>query len=118
MAKEQHIINGIKIKNPTSFQVERYPITNLERIANADMAGDLIARKQKFLYRYDSIDQRDWDDILRAIWEGSSIFVTLQVQEGNKFNTYQVYPGSINADRYRDGGEWVWKDASFNLIQQ
>ena len=33
-------INGVNIKNPSTFKVERYNVTNMERLANADMTGD------------------------------------------------------------------------------
>ena len=38
-------INGVAIKNPTTFKIERFNVTNLERLADASMAGDLIAKE-------------------------------------------------------------------------
>ena len=30
-------VNGKVIKNPSAFKIERYNVTNMERLANADM---------------------------------------------------------------------------------
>ena len=38
-------ISSIEIKSPSEFKVERYNITTLERLSNADMVGDLVAKK-------------------------------------------------------------------------
>ena len=48
-------VNGIAIKNPSKFKIERYNITNMERLADATMVGDLIAKKRKFYFTYDAI---------------------------------------------------------------
>ena len=42
-----YIINGVAIKNPSTFRAERYNVTTMERLSNADMVGDLIAKKRK-----------------------------------------------------------------------
>lgn len=118
MAKEQHFINNVKIKNPTDLQIERFKVTNLERLANTDMAGDLLGKKKKFIYRYSAITNTELNTILDVLWETNEIFYTLKIQEGEQLNTYVVYPGSIPSDLYRDGGEWVWENVSFSLIQR
>ena len=43
-------IDGVTIKRPTLFKIERYNVTNLQRLANADMCGELIAKKRKFYF--------------------------------------------------------------------
>ena len=118
MSKQVHKINGTTIKTPTSFKIERFNVTTLERLANADMAGDLLAKKRKFYYTYEAITNTDLNTILDIIWETDSLFFTLEVQEGPNLNTYQIYSGSIPASLYRTGGEWVWKDVTFNLIEK
>ena len=70
-------LNGRGIKNPSSFKIERYNVTNLERLADATMVGDLIAKKRKFYFTYDAIKGSDLDNILEAIWETNRLFFTL-----------------------------------------
>ena len=114
------IINGIAVKNPSSFKKERYMITNMERLANASMVGDLIAKKRKFYFTYDAITGEELDRILEAIWDSDDLFFTLSYPENGVQKTAEVYVGSIPADLHRAGRttNWVWKDVSFNLIEQ
>ena len=70
-------VNGRDIKNPSTFKIERYNVTTMERLADASMVGDLIAKKRKFYFTYDAIEAKDLDNILEAIWETDSIFYTL-----------------------------------------
>ena len=65
VAANNFIVNGVKIKNPSSFKIERYNVTNMERLANAEMVGDLIAKKKKFYFTYDAITGEDLDNILK-----------------------------------------------------
>ena len=112
-------VGGVGIKNPTTFKIERYNVTNMTRLANADMTGDLIAKKLKFYFTYDSIDSTDLDVILEAIWEPDELFFPLQYIENGIVKEAMVYVGSIPADLHRgEGSKWVWKNVSFNLIQQ
>ena len=111
-------INGVPIKRPSEFKIERYNITNMDRLANGDMCGDLIAKKRKFYFTYDSISSTELDKILDVIWETNSIFYTLTYIENGKTKTARVYSGSIPSTLYRPEGIWVWKDVSFNLIEK
>lgn len=111
-------INGVAIKRPSDFKIERFNVTNLQRLANADMCGDLIAKKRKFYFTYESITSDALDAILDTIWETNSIFFTLSYVENNKTKTARVYSGSIPSDLYRTGGKWVWKNVTFNLIEK
>lgn len=111
-------IDGVSIKRPSDFKIERYNVTNLQRLANADMCGDLIAKKRKFYFTYDSITSDDLNTILNAIWETNSIFFTLTYVENNVTKTARVYSGSIPSELYRTGGKWVWKNVTFNLIEK
>ncbi len=111
-------IDGVSIKRPSNFKIERYNVTNLQRLANADMCGDLIAKKRKFYFTYDSITSDELNTILNAIWETNSIFFTLEYVENNETKTARVYSGSIPSELYRTGGKWVWKNVTFNLIEK
>jgi len=117
--KTEFKINGRSIKRPSTFKIERYNVTNLQRLANAEMCGDLIAKKRKFYFTYNAITSKDLNNILNIIWETNSIFFTLSYVEDNKVKTAKVYSGSIPSELHRSGsGEWVWKNVTFDLIEK
>ena len=114
------LINGRVIKNPSTFKVERYNVTTMERLANADMVGDLVAQKLKFYFTYEAISGEELDEILEAIWNHTNLFFTLSYPENGVTKSAEVYVGSIPADLHRAGAtsNWVWKNVNFNLIQR
>ena len=113
-------INGVGVKNPSSFKIERYNVTNMERLANADMVGDLIAKKRKFYFTYEAISGDDLDKILEAIWETNELFFPFKYLENGESKTATVYVGSIPSDLHKAGrtSNWVWKNVTFNLIER
>ena len=113
-------INGTAIKTPSSFKIERYNITTMNRLANGQMVGDLIAKKRKFYFTYDAISGEDLDNILEAIWETNNLFFTLTYPENGVQKTARVYVGSIPTELHRAGKttNWVWRNVTFNLIEQ
>lgn len=113
-------IDNVPIKNPTDFKIERYNVTNMERLADATMVGDLIAKKRKFYFVYEAISGYDLDIILDAIWETESLFYTLQYEENGAIKTATVYVGAIPTELHRAGRStnWVWRNVSFNLIER
>lgn len=112
-------VNGRAIKNPSTFKIERYNVTNMERLANAKMVGDLIAQKLKFYFTYEAITASDLDNILEAIWESKKIFFPLKYVENGKAKSTTVYVGSIPTELHSaKSKEWVWKNVTFNLIEQ
>lgn len=113
-------VNGVAIKNPSAFKIERYNITNMERLADAKMVGDLIAKKRKFYFTYEAITSYDLNVILEAIWETDSLFFTLNYVDNGVAKTATVYVGSIPTDLHKAGRttNWVWKNVTFNLIEQ
>lgn len=117
---DNFFINGVGIKNPSSFKIERYNVTTMNRLANADMVGDLIAKKLKFFFTYDEISSVDLDNILNLIWETNSLFFPLKYMENGIYKEVSVYVGSIPADLHRGdkSTNWVWRNVSFNLIQR
>lgn len=120
MADGYFKINGRSIKNPSTFRKERYNVTNLTRLANADMVGDLIAQKRKFYFTYEAITAAEWQNILDAIWESGTIFFQLLYMENGSWKPATVYVGNIPADLAHAAphSHWVWKNVSFNLIEQ
>jgi hypothetical protein len=113
-------VNGRVIKNPSTFKIERYNITNMERLADAKMVGDLIAKKRKFYFTYDAITGEDLDNILEAIWETDALFFPIEYLENGVLKSATVYVGSIPTDLHRAGRttNWVWKSVTFDLIEQ
>ena len=112
-------VNGRVIKNPSSFKIERYNVTNMERLANAKMVGDLIAQKLKFYFTYDAITAGELDNILDDIRESKKLFFKLKYVEKKKKKSATVYVGSIPTELHSaKSKEWVWKNVTFNLIEQ
>lgn len=113
-------VNGVAIKNPSTFKMERYNVTNMERLANATMVGDLIAKKLKFYFTYEAISSYDLNVILEAIWTSTALFFPLVYTENGVSKSAMVYVGSIPSELHRAGGStnWVWKNVTFNLIEQ
>ena len=117
-------INGVVIKRPSDFKKSFYKVSTLERIANADMVGDFIAKKRKFYFTYEAISGWELDVILDAIWEPETMFFTLTIPVENAtddgYEEYTVYPGEIPMELHRASpmGNWVWKNVNFNLIQK
>jgi hypothetical protein len=113
-------VNGIAIKNPSKFKIERYNITNMERLADATMVGDLIAKKRKFYFTYDAISGDELDKILEAIWDSTTLFFPLEYLENGVPKTATVYVGSIPTELHRAGRttNWVWRNVTFNLIEK
>lgn len=115
------VVNGITIKNPSTFKIERYNVTTMERLANADMVGDLIAQKLKFYFTYEALTATDLDKILDAIWTTGKLFFTLEYPYQGAQKTATVYVGSIPSELYRGSHtspNWIWKNVTFNLIER
>ena len=113
------IVNGVRIKNPSTFKIERYNVTTMERLSNADMVGDLVAQKLKFYFTYEALSAEELDTILRAIWDSPSIFFPLEYSDRGTQKRASVYVGSIPADlHHMSSSNAVWKNVSFNLIER
>lgn len=113
-------VDGTSIMNPSGFSISRYDVTNLERLANANIAGDLIAKKRKLFFTYEVIASADLDHILNLIWTPWKIFFNLEWQENGIWRSMICYKGEISQDLARAGRttNWVWQDVSFNFIEQ
>lgn len=119
-------INGVEIKNPKSFKISRYRITDAVRLASADMSMESKAKKLKFYFGYPAIKSTELDKILDEIWETDSCFFTFSYCDGHKnvngtdkIETVTCYVGEFPTDLHRGGvGNWVWKNVEFNFIQK
>lgn len=113
-------VNNVTIKRPSSFKIERYNVTTMERLTNGDMVGDLVAKKLKFYFTYEAISAEELDTILEALWDTDLIFYPLEYPYQGKTKTADVYVGSIPTDLYKagQGPNWVWSGVSFNLIER
>ena len=118
MAVQQVKLNGTVIKRPWPFKIDRYKISTLERMSDGGMVGDFLARKRTFSFTYASISAVELNIILDILWETDTMFYTLEWLENNVWNTTIVYPGMIPQTIHRTGENWVWKDISFQLIEQ
>lgn len=115
------VINGIAIKNPSAFKIERYNVSTMERLANADMVGDLVAKKLKFFFTYDAISAIELDKILQAVWDIPGLFFTLEYPYQGEQKTATVYVGAIPSELHRGDmarADWIWKNVTFNLIER
>lgn len=119
-AFEYFAIDGTVFKKPTGFKISRFKVTDLARIANATMVGDLIAKKRKFFFTYAVISSDDMDAILELLWEPDEIFFVLEYKENGIIKEANVYPGEIPTELHKGNRtkNWVWKNVSFNLIEQ
>jgi hypothetical protein len=113
-------LNGIDIKNPSGFKIERYFVTNMQRLANADMVGDLIAKKRKFYFTYEALSGYDLDTILDILWNTNNLFHTLSYIYNGVVSSATVYVGSIPTELHRAGRttNWIWRNVTFNLIEK
>lgn len=114
-------IGNAVIKNPTTFSISRYNVTTMERLSNADMVGDLLAKKHKFFFTYEAITARELNNILEAIWNHNSLFFQLRYPHNDSIGSAMVYVGEIPTELHRAGtnlDNWIWKNVNFNLIQR
>jgi len=112
-------LNGTKIKTSPDFEIQRYNITNSQRLSSGKMTMELIAKKRKFICKWASMAASDLNVILDIIWEGSALFFTLGYVENNVDKTAQVYVGDINTALFRtDAADWIWKDVELHFIEQ
>lgn len=118
MREDAYALNGVPIKRPSTFKIEKYKVTNATRLANSNMVADVLSRKRKFYFTYTAISSTELDKILDILWENDDYFFTLSYVENGIEKTATVYPGSIPATLHRPEGVWVWKEVSFNLIEQ
>jgi len=114
-------VDGTTIKNPSKKPVfSKYPVTKAGRVASALMTIDFLAEKNTIKFEYESIDATDLQTIKDTIYNFPTMFHTLVITDNGVASTYTVYPGALTYTPYRtdNNGYWVYKNASFQLIEQ
>ena len=114
-------INGVAVKTPHKFIVNRYNITKANRTTDGTMHMDLIAKKREFNFEYRVISGKELDRILEII-DTNEVFFTLEYIENGRAKSATVYAGAIPSEYYRGGEdespEFYWENVNFNLIEQ
>lgn len=116
-------IDGIHIKNPSTFNPEYYTLTKSTRVANGDMVMDYVANKQKFNLTWAVINSRELDTIIEILWrqlpETRECFHILEYEDDLREHKVKVYAGAIPHNLHRGHGRlWVWKDVKISLIER
>lgn len=110
-------VNDVKIKEPSTFDIERYNVTKSGRTANGSMVMDIIAKKVKLLCSYSVLDSAEWKKIQDQIF-GTNPFFTVEWEEAGVTKTMTAYAGALKYTKYRTGSIWYWSNVSFDLIEQ
>jgi len=108
---------GQSIKQPKDFKIDSFNLTKAGRVATGDMTLEYIATKRKFYFEYEVLRGDDLDTI-KDIIEGTTMFFTLTYKDNDNAKSVIVYAGSLEKTQFRTDGKWVWKDISFDLIEQ
>ena len=100
-------VDGVKIKNPYSLQIDFNYISDAERSLSGDMTIDGVAGKIKLILEYDEISLEDFKTITGLTWNAflqnkSKIKQTVSLEMwGEKpiiFDSY-IAPNSIKIDQ-------------------
>ena len=116
MAQEITLAGNI-IKLPTEFKIGSFTLSKAGRTADGKMHIDRIDEKRKFYFSYDALRGDDLDTI-KDIITGSTMFFTLTYKDNDNAESATVYAGAIEKTQFRTDGLWVWKDVTFDLIEQ
>ena len=110
-------VNNTTLRNPQEFSIEKYDITKAGRVANGAMTLELVAKKRKFLLRWEVISGTDLAAILAQI-DTSTMFFTFSYVENGSTKTAECYSGAKHQKQFRTDGVWYWTDVSFDFIEQ
>lgn len=110
-------VDGVPIKSPYSFRIEKYNITKSGRIASGKMTMDLVAKKRKFILKWDVMADEELQKIL-AVVDSDKMFFVFEYQEGNINKSAICYNGDVGQDVGRPGDRWFWKDQELHFIEQ
>ena len=108
---------GQSIKRPTDFKIGSFTLTKAGRTADGTMHLERIAGKRKFYFEYDVLNGDDLDTIKNII-EGTTMFFILTYKDNDNAKSATVYAGSLEKTQFRTDGYWVWKNITFDLIEQ
>lgn len=113
-------LDGVTIKNPSTFKIERYNITSSSRVASGLMMMDLIAQKKKFYFTYEKLEMKDYDTIVDLLWDRGNVFFNFEYFDNNRTKRATVYAGSMPAELKKvwENGVCVWQNVTFDLVEQ
>lgn len=111
-------LNGVAIKTPTEFSMERYVLTKAGRLTSGKMTAEVVARKRKFLLRYSVIKQSELEPILQVLEDGP-FFFTLEFPDRGEIRTATVYAGAVKNKIFQQAApDWLHTEVEFDLIEQ
>lgn len=112
-------ISGVVIKAPPmGVEIEKYNITNAARSADAKMKMDLIAKKRKFILKYDALDMHQVA-LIESLVDSNAMFFDFEYPEDGVQKRAIVYNGPIKKiPAWKDSWVWYWKDYELHLIEQ
>ena len=110
-------LDGVQIKKPTEFEIERFNLTKSGRVASGKMKIELIAKKRKFYFSYEVISSTDLIPIINIV-DGTKMFFPIEYEENNIIKTATVYAGALKTPKLREGSKWYWRNVTFDLIEQ
>ena len=114
------LINDVKVKSPSSYEVGRFILSKAERNAAGLMNADIIAKKVKLFLKYNNLSSAEYD-LIDAQLNGSNFFFPVTYADAiGRTHTKTMYVGEIRTPLARQDpiGGWYWKDVTFNLIER
>lgn len=119
MAKGVYRISGVAIKAPPmGISIEKYNITNAARSADGKMKMDLIAKKRKFILKYEALSSQEVN-LIESLVDSDAMFFDFEYPEDGVQKRATVYNGPIKKEpAWSDDWVWYWKDYELHLIEQ
>lgn len=118
MATRPLTLEGVNIKAPSTFTIQKYNVTKSGRVASGMMTMELVAKKRKFITHYNTINSADKTE-LESVLDGSNMFMNFTYEEDGVIKTAKVYVGDLEAAVARNStGTVYYKDWEFHLIEQ
>jgi hypothetical protein len=108
-------VNGTVIPSPSSFQPTHYKITKSTRLSNGSMSMELIAKKKKFVLKYDVITSAELSSILNLA-DTNSMFFTFEHNDRGSIETNTCYCGDVPYELIA-AGEY-FKNFQIDFIEQ
>lgn len=110
-------VNGLEIKSPSTFSIEKYNLTKAGRLTNGIMMLDLVGKKRKFVIQYNVLREQEYTEIINIIF-GVSMFFTFEYNENSVDKSAICYVGAIKQQQFRTESTWYWKDVAFDFIEK
>jgi hypothetical protein len=108
----------IKPLEPGNFGIERYSGTKAGRTADYTMHIDLIAKKKKFIFKYDVLSGSELKTIADIVDGDTMFFEITYIDDIGTVQSKTVYAGALKYFNFRSDQGYYWKDVQFDLIEQ